>query len=391
MNKLDTLRSYLQNPDVREGWTMVVAAWKSQGSFVIKPETSYYAEGLIYRLSASLTSDPLLKGGLLYCKREYVGTLSWKNAKCPSPTTGNIFFQQDIISPNFVLILPSDAYNEVRDAAIPDGFIPFALQAVTAVSIPEKDYALCLRDIGYPFITEDELEYTREQINDLAIKPALDEYFKWFPKVRIETCTLGSSAIKKLPFPPDAYDIVHFDVQQAGSNVTSGEAQNTLWRGIQESFYGIMSTSNMTGTYYGGFGQAHTNLSLPGSFLTQRATTQGMLNYTTRTDFQKYQEEDGTWWVKFYSTKGGVAEVHWALQSYTFEDVEFAQRNNLLKLCTAYVKRLFGNLRRQVNTNIPGVYDYNKWVEEANAAEDTVIKEWQSIVKSAGAVLRGSL
>lgn len=382
------------------GFRKIIACWRSDENTIpsmvtegystmeCDSSTTYYAANTIYHMAADISGDSNLNNGLLFCKNSHLGQYNWSNARLVDSAEGYISFIDNIVDPDVVCILGGPFFEKFSIADEPSNFTPYALPS-GIVNISDDDYDLCIQCLGYPFITEDELEYTREQITNLAIKPALDEYFKWFPKVDIQTFPLSSASVKEVQFPEDAYDVVHFDVQQGGASLGGGAITNTLWRSFEDGFYGVMNIGSITGSYFGTRAPT-TSTSSINSYLSARAAMQGVVNYNTRTDFRKY-EKDGKMYAAFYSTKGGVGEVHWAMRTHNFDDIEFAQRNNVINYCAANVKLLFANLRKQIKTDIPGQYDYGTWISEANDVKDKITTEWKEIVKSSGAVLRGGL
>lgn len=400
--KLSILRDYSKETrpsDPYFGKKKQKASWIAMGSQVIYaggllPEgavaTKIYNEGCLYKLQTGGLGD--LDGSLIYCDKEYIGgNLNWAAATLVDSSEGLISFGNNIISPNFFYILnASDLYS----LTIPEellGFVPFQeeFQSTSVVQISDQEYRLCTLCLGGPFIMDEELEYSREDITNLAIRPALEEYFKWFPKHLITTHPISSTESIDVEFPSGAYGVLHWDVQQAGTSIATGGIANTLLRSFEDAYFGNTSAANITGSYYGNRAP-HTNLSGTSNLLLSRAATQGMVNYSTRSYFDTYIAEDGKKHAKFYSTKGGVAEIYWGVETWDFADVEFARLPELRKLCNANVKMLFGNLRRQAKSGIPGAYDYSGWVTEATAEIKEVREDWMKIPKASG-ILRGSL
>ena len=110
----------------------------------------------------------------------------------------------------------------------------------------------------------------------------------------------------------------------------------------------------------------------------------------TRVHIDRYQRPDGTWYAQFYSSKGGTVEIYYAMRTYDFNNVEFARRPEVLKLCGAFVKELFANVRRQIKSDIPGAVDYSGWLTEAQTEKKEVEEDFKQLVK-ASSCMRGSL
>lgn len=383
MTKAELLQSYRTSS---LGFEHIWDTWVSLGCNKINENTKYFSEGMIYLIEIPNLGN--CHHQLLFCKKELIGSLLWANYEVSDYNYGEVSFEKNIISPNFDFLLSKEEFEslikEENDNFVPydPDFIPFKEEynKEGKVIISESDFNLCAKGIGYPFIQFEELEYTREEIIDLAIRPALERYFKYFPKTQIETYQVtGQEQI--VEFPTNAYDVIHFSVQQSAlGNNQSGLITNTWLRYWDERMYIGGSFNGVNGYYYGGR-RPTTQTSDVSSWLLGRAANQAMINYRTRYHLDKFRDKDGKLKLRFYSNKMGVAEVHYAIQTLDFNDVEFARRPELIKLCAAEIKKLFGNLRRQIKSDIPGTVNYSDWVSEADKEIQEVEENWKSIVK----------
>lgn len=365
-------------------------SWIMMGSNTISSATKVYNEGSLYRLEAYSN----YQDALIYCRKSCSGSFDWRNVYLINEDTGELTFGNDVISAEFTLVMTSEQFNAVDDEDVDrfiqtGTFLPFSEEAAEGeVHISEEDYALCLKCLGYPFISESELEYTRSQITSLAIKPALQRYFKYFPKTIIKTYPIVPGAQGDEVFPDGAYDIIHFSLQQAGQGMNGASIGNPLLYYWSETVPNAMSSGY--GTYANSGKSTLTNSSGLDVYLNGRALRQALTNYGRRVHVRKERMEDGKYHALFTSTTAGTAEIHYAVQTLDFNDVELARRPEVLKLCEAEIKLLFGNLRRQIKGDIPAMYDYSKWVEEANQTIKDVEENFQNIVKYSS-VIRGGL
>lgn len=376
--KLEILKSYTP--------LYVKATWEILGKQEITPTTKFYSKDILYRIN--IPGESTLNGSMVFCTQDCMEVQDWLNAELCDYNFGYITFGNDIISPNFRLVC---THQEIENSigSVPESFVPFKdyLQKTGVVQIDEMDYQTCLKVLGFPYITEDELEYSKEEILNLAIKPALEEYFHWLPNVKIETHSI-TGKIQEIQFPMDAYDVVNISLQQKGS-IGAGNVSNSILRYFDMASYSAYNFSGLTGNYRG-ITAPTTNLSSPESFLSSRQLTQAFTNLNTRFHFDKYTKEDGTKWIKLYSNKLGNVDIHWALKSLNFNDVEFAQRQNLIKYCQGEIMELFANLRQQAKSDVTGYYDYSTWLSNAKTMKDDVRTEWKNLVK-VSSIMRGSL
>lgn len=382
MTREEMLRSYTPL-ETKTTWVMM-------GSNKATETSRVFNEGNLYRIAIYCN----YQNALIYCRKNFIGIPEWRNLNVVDEFTGEITFGNEIISPEFTIILSPDQFERVTDEEVQDliddgTFVPFAGEGSQGeVHISEDDYALCLKCLGYPFISESELEYTRSQINNLAIKPALQRYFKYFPKTIVKTYPVSAGTQGDEVFPDGAYDIIHFSLQQAGQGMNGASIGNPLLYYWSETVPNAMSGG--IGTYASSGRSTLTNASGLDTYLQGRAMRQALTNYGRRVHVRKERMGDGKYHALFTSTTAGTAEIHYAVQTLDFDDVELARRPEVLKLCEAEIKLLFGNLRRQIKSNIPSMYDYGKWVDEANAVIKDVEENFQNIVKYSS-VIRGGL
>ncbi len=376
MTKLEILRSY-EHRRIRDSWAVM-------GSLLATPTTTIYVKDLLYRVADPASS---LFGAIVYCSQEFsaaqMGVVNWQLATLEDYAYGEISFATGIISPNFILLLTGAEFDAITEA-VDTSFVPYKEEELTSstVSISESEFNTIMTDLGAPFIRVDELEYTQQEIIDLMIKPALEEYFKWFPKVFIVNYPITTSNVVEREFPEGAYDVVHVGVTQG---ITNGSS-NILLRYFDEVVW--TAQSPMLG-HVGGRKAPRSLTQDFGSMMMDRAVRQGMINYGTRIHHDTYRK-DGKRYVRAYSNKMGTMQIHFAMHTLDWEDVEYARKPEARELARAYILRAFGSLRSQAKADIPGAVDYSEWVQKSNDMRKNVIDEWKDLVKYSG-IIRGSM
>lgn len=372
MTKLEMLRSYSA--------TRRRDAWAAMGSLAIDNTTRSFIKDQLYVVAE--VNCPLF-GCMLYCAEELLGAQLWENARLEDYTYGEITFNNNIVSPNFVLLLTAEELAAVT-TPVDTAFVPYAdiLNTLGSVKIPEDElYTICT-DLGVPFIRFDELEYTQQEILDMMIRPALQEYFKYFPKVEVVTYPNNSAGVVEYEFPTGAYDVMHIGINQG---ITQGASSNILLRYFDEVVWNAQSPSLGN---VGGLTAPRTRMTDFGSMMMDRAVRQGMINYATRVHHDVITR-NGKKFVRAYSNKSGSIQIHFAMQTLNWDDTEFARRPELRELCRANILRAFGSLRAQAKADIPGAVDYKEWLSEAKAIRETVLTDWKELVKTSG-IIRGS-
>ena len=372
-----------------------IYTWKKLGSNHITDSTAVYNQDMIYLVEVPNSS---LNNYLLYCKQEYLsyqnGPIDWLAGTLFDNDYGEITFGNNIVSPYFAVLLTSNEYESIDQESEwfirgYESFIPYeTLNDNGSVIISDADYRRCLVCLGSPFVKEDELEYTREEITELAIKPALEEYFHWLPPLMVTEVEVMTDG-QEVDMPSEAYNCVGLSLQQYGGSV-SGNILSPLFYGMEQALYGGFNYTNLSGTYYSSAAPKTTQTTL-NNVLSSHASAQAIINYTRRVHYEgPYKRHDGSQFVRVYSNTIGSYNIWWAKKSLDFNDVKYEDRRYVFDYIEANIKELFGYLRRQAQSDVPGRIDYNKWVEEANSKRESIQEIYRQIVKGSG-ILRGSL
>ena len=187
--------------------------------------------------------------------------------------------------------------------------------------------------------------------------------------------------------PSDAYCVVGLSLQQNGVS-PAGDVTNPFMYAYQQQMYG--GITNPLNSHMG-TGVYNVNRNGMSTILSNRAVAQAYVNYTRRVHYEgPYKNSDGSRYITIYSNTNGRFNIWWGIESHDFNDVEMAQKDNAIRLAKAKVMQLFGNLRRQSKSDIPGQVNYDYLITEGKELEKEVITELKDLVKSSG-VLRGSL
>lgn len=372
--------------------TEAVYTWKALGSNIINDSTKIYNQNLLYYVSVPLSG---LNGYLLYCKEDYIGNIDWTQGQLFDYDFGEITFGNNVVSPIFSIILTANEYNDVdkNSQEFINGyksFVPYKnLDSTDKVKIKDEDYKRIISVLGTPFIREDELEYTRDEICDLAIRPALEEYFHWIPATKPTTLEVGQMEMD-VDFPDDScYAVVGVYLQQLGGAM-NGNMLSPLFYGMEQALYSGMNYTGLSGSYTGAK-KPKTQTNSVANVIASRANAQALINYGRRVHYEgPYDRADGSRYIRVWSNTSGTLNIWWAIKTLDFNNVQFAHRTRVFTYAQACVKELFANLRTQSKTDIPGMVDYKDWLNWAKETKETIQKEWKAMPKYSG-VLRGSL
>ena len=397
MNREEIIKGYTDN---QKKYT-----WEALGSNVISFTTKLYNKGMIYKVEVSGS----LEGSLVYCRNDYIGSLNWASASIIDTFSGEISFGSSIIDPNLISVMSKTEFDEADSSAVPNSFVPFqeTLKDETGgVVISDDLYTIILSTIGYPYITEEELEYNRKQICDIPLKRCLLDYYRFFPRAVVYTYPV-TGGIQEIEYPEHCYDLLSYQVIQSADSLDSngqatGEISNTLLRYVDLQLSGIGvggssgygGFSSLTGNYYSMYPPT-TQTSNVGSMVLGRAAVQSQLNWLHRYRIDKVLKTDengnSKYYAKFYSNKiGSTIEITFAQEDLNFNHIDHARLNEVIKLAQAYVKKFFADLRSQSKPISGNVVDFSSWKQEADNDIKAVHDLWISITKYRG-IQRGSL
>lgn len=392
MTKLDYLISLVDtNP------ALIRDTWAALGSLKVTNKTKQYIKDTIFQVDCDAGDCSF---ALIYCEQTYSvdGSsnldIDWStitNEDCE----GMLSSYQGVTMPYFKILLTGSQLEAITDPVNSD-IIPFADIADTKstnISIDDSELEIILSEVGVPFLSVDELEYTRDQICNICIRPVLDLYYKYFPIVEDQNWgTVSSGADIKVAYPEGAYDCIPYYVLGTGaSNSSYGSGAFAFYR-EQMAYGGFNGMPWGNGLRY--------RKSVPGfvggpdmtsAALMSMLAAQGYANFFRREHFKKVKI-DGKWYATGFTTIGGNLNIKWLKNSYNFDDVKFDMKDDVRKLCTAYVLRNLGMLRSQVKSDIPSNLDFSLFNTRADTIEDKITKKWESAMQNLSkSIMRGGL
>lgn len=240
------------------------------------------------------------------------------------------------------------------------------------ISIQESDYKEIISSVGYPIVSEEDLEFSREDIQDLFVFPAMREYFTWFPKEEETSHQITNKF--DIPFPDlDTYGIIdsRLNTTASGSDVTSSPFMNELVFNARTSTgYGAYGTKN-------DYGMAQSNYF-------ERAERRAVNNYAKS---HKLSVDYSNRKVHGYTNVMGELVIIWAKSSHNFDDIPFRRKTEVLALAKAKTLKGFAMLRGQMNTDIGIEFDTGMMESEAERLEEKTLEKWRSTTKVA--IIRG--
>lgn len=396
MNKVKYLLSLKNTP---EGRGEIRDTWKALGKIIYNTDTKIYTANTLFKVED--LDKGVLDNALVYCQNTYtVGEdfppIEWSAATVES-TENNICTVQGVMSPFFkVILLGDEVPPEEEVPSLPDDFLPFSgMKMSPDVEIDDDELIRLLTELGVPFLRLDELEYDRDTICQYMIKPALEDYYAYFPIVQEETIGHMSGGQEfDIPFPKGAHGgVLYYTLGGSGSPAGFGSGPFALYR--EQLMYGGGGAQGMFGngiTYRKQVpGFTGTTSGMIDARLQGMQAAQGYANVFRREKYKKVRR-DGKLYATGYSTLGGNLCAKWFMHSYDWNDIEFEMLGQVRMHTKANILRNLGMLRGMIKSDLPGNIDFSVYNSRADALDEQSIRKWEaSATNQKFAIMRGGL
>lgn len=233
------------------------------------------------------------------------------------------------------------------------------------MQISDKEYFEIISELGYPAVQEGDLEFTREQIEDNFIFPALREFFVWFPKTEVQSVHVSSE------FSIDFPDEYTYGVADARINsAVTGDGR--IGSPFIDSMYFQQTRSGMRmyGTPY--------DYGVTEAKFLERAYSKAAMNNmrVKRMDVDAVNKK-----FNGFTNINGELIVTWAKYSDNFDDVPFTRKTDVIELAKSKVLRGFALLRSQLDSDIGVALNTSEFMSRASDLEDKVMNRWKAISK----------
>ena len=399
MTRIEILQQLKGNGELNK----IRDAWKANGEATITPFTKSVTKDTLYhvRLNPNFIINPALPiesqytktpgqeldGSIIFCENELVADseFNWATSQIYDIEEGYIVDSFQIISPNFRILLTNEELLSITEPFNPE-YIPFVQTSDTEIIISDEELNIILKDVGVPFVRMEELEFPRNVICESMIKPALQEYYKFFPIIKTETNFYGavtSGQRLRLEMPENAFGVTRAIIA-SGPTVGSGPSGNPLYFFVNEvaTQTGTMTGSGIMKRYSSGM--SVNNFSTYGLLA---ASKQAVVNYNTRMEFRVERWGKKRYFTG-YSNRTGMLEVTWAYYSYNWDHVDWNRLREVRQLAEAYVMRALGMLRSQSASDTAKL-DFSGFISRADALEKDTLDFWKSFPRTV--VIRGAL
>lgn len=373
--------------------------WNALGAFEVDSNTKSFIKDTIVKIKTPEMEVPRgLQGALLYIRENYIVKegIDWASLE-KNELTKHIVNSDNITSPVFYVLLDFQENFNITQP-INEDYEPFEFETkrkgfaptTSEVIISDEELYVILNEVGVPFLDFNELEYSKETLCNLCIKPALQRYYREFPIIeRVTMGTYGPGQLIDFPLPPNCTGIKRAQFQQGGgSDMVGGMNGVFAFANLQYT----MSGSSGGGKF--GRGIRYNNKQVPGytgaynmdsrvSSYMGRQTQQAITNLYKRQRLNTYIDENGEKRAKGYSSIGGSLDVEFKYWDNNWDNIEFDELEYVRMLATAKVMRSLVSIRTLIQTGVEGSIDFSGYNSRADKLEETVYTHWKERPKVA--------
>jgi hypothetical protein len=220
--------------------------------------------------------------------------------------------------------------------------------------------------LGTPILDlADDLLIDEDTITELFIRPAMQLYFTYWPKLLKEETPINQKV--NIPFPNEhVYGIAQARValMQNANSWSNNPFLNEILRRQTSSLssYGL--------TPYG------RDPYITQATLIKEQTEQ--MSYISLRKAGNFIVDTDERCLKGYSNVAGVLIVSWAQYFWDWDKIRFEHTEDVIKMCKVYALRFVGGIRSQSDPNTGVTMDGSSFLEQADKLEEEVLtNRWE--------------
>ena len=236
------------------------------------------------------------------------------------------------------------------------------------VVVPQSIMHRITASLGTPILNlKEDLLIDEETIKELFLRPAMQLYFTYWPKLLKEEYPITQQV--QIPFPSDnVYGI-------AQARVALNQNANTWSR---SPFLNEVLRKQVSS--YGSYGVQPGTRRDPyitaGTLIKEQTES---LSYITLRKAGVFTVDNDERCLKGYSNVAGILVVSWAQYFWDFNKIRFEHVEDVIKMAKVYALRYVGGIRSQSDPNTGVAMTGDSFLEEAGKLEEEVlVNQWKS-------------
>jgi hypothetical protein len=224
--------------------------------------------------------------------------------------------------------------------------------------------------LGTPILDlKEDLMIDEEMIKELFIRPAMQLYFTYWPKILKQDYPITQQV--QIPFPNNnVYGIAQARValnQNANAWSRSPFLNEVLRK--QVSSYGS----------YGVQPGTRRDPYITAGILIKEQTE--ALSYISLRKAGVFIVDTDERYLRGYSNVSGILVISWAQYFWDWDKIRFEHTEDVIKMCKVYALRFVGGIRSQSDPNTGVTIDGSSFIEQADKLEEEVLtNRWEGRV-----------
>lgn len=240
---------------------------------------------------------------------------------------------------------------------------------MATIVLPQDIQERIFAPIGYPVISEDDLEVSFDFLNSIAIYPAVREYFKYFPLVDQQFYTVSGNF--SIDFPTTfTFGVVDARLHP-GYDYKGINPENPF---LAERVINTRPYAQSTGMYGTPYDYGMSEV-IPIAHALKNAKRKFSKRY-------RIFPNEQTRVVEGFVNATSQLEVDWASYSENWSDIKYVYQEDVIALSSAYILQYFGRLRSQEETDLPVQFDATEFIDTANTIIEDVMERWRAATKT---------
>jgi hypothetical protein len=234
------------------------------------------------------------------------------------------------------------------------------------VVVPSNIMKRITASLGTPILDlKEDLCIDEEMIKELFIRPAMQLYFTYWPRILKDELQINQNV--NIPFPNNhVYGIAQARValMQNANSWSNNPFLNEILRRQ------VSSLSSYGRTPYG------RDPYITQATLIKEQTEQ--MSYISLRKAGTFIIDNDERCLKGYSNVAGILIISWAQYFWDWDKIRFEHTEDVIKMCKVYALRFVGGIRDQSDPNTGVTMDGTSFKEEANKLEEEVLtNRWE--------------
>jgi hypothetical protein len=239
------------------------------------------------------------------------------------------------------------------------------------ITITQDDLDMIKAGMAFPLI--EEVALNDEQIINFCVRPAMDEYYRWYP-VQVAFQENVESQFE-IAFPDDmTYGVVDARLNNSGQDLQTGSYTGNRILDIL-----VLNNASRNSIYGGSYGTRYNWDGMNRARMQERNVGGMQLSNRTNTRVRVDRTDRK---VKGFCNMPCVLTIIWAKRQYDFSVIRFEHYRDVVELSQAFIYRQLADAVGILDmTELPVKINAQTLLEKANTKEKEIKDKWAAHTK----------